>query len=114
MKKKNIHISRKNTTMKYQKIIIHLINRPNQPSILRTKHWFEINDDSRGTYNTNSKIKFKKSILKSSSCHYNDAYIRVKETLPNTGTATAPNNGRKIIVKNCAPISDCISEISNT
>ena len=100
--------------MKYQKIIIHLINRPNQPSIFRTKHWFEINDDSRGTYNTNSKIKFKKSILQSSSCHYNDAYIRVKETLPNTGTAAAPNNGRKIIFKNCAPISDCISEISNT
>ena len=25
----------------------------------RTKNWAEINDDARGTYNTNSQIKFK-------------------------------------------------------
>ena len=55
--------------MKYQKIINFLDNTPNQPSNFRTKNWVEINDDSRGKYNTNSQIKFKTSLLKSSSCN---------------------------------------------
>ena len=40
--------------MEYQKIINSLDNTPNQPSKFRTKNWVEINDDSRGTHNTNS------------------------------------------------------------
>ena len=52
--------------MKYQKIINLLGNAPNQPSKFRTENWVEINDDARGTYNTNSQIKFKTSVLKSS------------------------------------------------
>ena len=40
--------------MEYQEIINLLENRPNQPTEFRTKNWVEINDDSRGTYNTNS------------------------------------------------------------
>ena len=40
--------------MEYQKIINLLDNTPNQPSKIRTKSWIEINDDSRGTCNTNS------------------------------------------------------------
>ena len=31
-----------------------------------TRKWIEINNDVRGTYNTNSQIKFKTSMLKSS------------------------------------------------
>ena len=42
--------------MEYQKIINLLDNTPNQPTKFRTKNWVEINDDSRGTYNTNSKF----------------------------------------------------------
>ena len=63
--------------MEYQKIINLLDNRPNQPSKFRTKNWIEINDDARRTYNTNSQIKFKTSMLKSSLCDYSDAYILV-------------------------------------
>ena len=44
--------------MEYQKIINLLDNTPNQPSKFKTKNWVEINDDARGTYNTNSQIKF--------------------------------------------------------
>ena len=33
------------------------------------------------TYNTNSQIKFKVSLLKSSLCDYSDAYILAKEPL---------------------------------
>ena len=42
--------------MEYQKIINLLENTPNQPTKFRTKIWFEINYDSRGTYNANSQI----------------------------------------------------------
>ena len=53
--------------MEHQKIIIFLDNAPNQPSRFRTKNCVQINDDSRGTYNTNSQIKFKTSMLKSNN-----------------------------------------------
>ena len=67
--------------------------------------------------NTNIQIKFKTSMLKSSLCDYSDAYIAVKRTItvPNNGRATAPNNRNKEeVFKNCAPFTDCISEINNT
>ena len=32
----------------------------NQPSQFKTRNWPEINDDSRGTYNTSSQINLKK------------------------------------------------------
>ena len=34
-------------------------DKSNQPSKFRTKNWVEINDESGGTYNVNSQIKFK-------------------------------------------------------
>ena len=58
--------------MEYQKIIKFLDNTPNQPSKFRTKNWVEINNDARGTCNTNSQIKFKASMLKSSLLDYRD------------------------------------------
>ena len=50
--------------MEYQKTISLLGNISNQPSKFRTKSWVEINDDSRGMYDTNSQIKFKTAMLK--------------------------------------------------
>ena len=89
--------------MKYQKIINLLDNTSNQPSKFRTKIWVEINGKSRGTYNTNSQIKFKTKMLKSSLCDYSDAYILVKGTvtLPNTAAADADENNasKKVIFK---------------
>ena len=52
--------------MEYQKIINLLDITPNQLSRFRTKNWIEINDQSRGVYNTNSDIIFKSAMLKSS------------------------------------------------
>ena len=49
--------------MEYQKIINLLDNTPNQPTKFRTKSWVELNDDARETYNNNSQIKFKTSML---------------------------------------------------
>ena len=44
--------------MKYQKIINLSENTLNQPSKFRTKNWIEVIDESRGTHNVNSQIKF--------------------------------------------------------
>ena len=103
--------------MEYQKTMNLLDNTPNQPTKFRTKNWVEINDESRGTYNTNSKIRFKTSMLRSNLFDYSDAYILVKGTITvaSTGTAAASNNAdRKVIFKNCASFSSCISRINNT
>ena len=35
-------------------------------------------------------------------------------TVENTGTKAAPNKRKNIIIKNCTPFTDCISEINNT
>ena len=91
--------------MEYQ--IANLIeDASNKPSKFRTKTWVEINDESRGTYNVNSQIKFKTTMLKSSLCDYSDAYIVVKgtTTVNNTaGDGAAANNiNKKVIFKNCA------------
>ena len=90
--------------MEYQKIISLLDNTPNEPSKLRTKNWVEINDDVRGTYNTNSQIKFETLMLKSSLCDYSDAYILVTGTISIAAQAgDNPNNGDKeVVFKNCA------------
>ena len=57
-------------------------------------------------------------MLKSNLCGYSDAYILVKETItvPNTtATAAEANNAnKKVIFKNCAPVTECISEKDNT
>ena len=89
--------------MEYQKIINLLDNASNPPSKFRTKIWVEINDESRGTYNVNSQIKFKTTMLKSSLCDYSDAYILIKRTIIVDDTsAAAPNanNTNKKVIKN--------------
>ena len=95
-----------------------LHNTPKQPSKFRTNNWIEVNDESRGTYNTNSQIKFKALMLKSILCDYSDAYILVKGTIavPNMATTdVATNNAnKKAVIKICAPFANCISEINNT
>ena len=48
--------------MEYQKITNLLDNTPNQTTKFKTKNWVEINDEERGTYSTNSQIKFKTSM----------------------------------------------------
>ena len=53
-----------------------------KPYIFRTKNWIDINDDSRGTYKANSRIKFKSKMLKSNLCDFSAAYILIKWTKP--------------------------------
>ena len=107
--------------MEYQKIANLLDdNKSNQPSKFRTKNWVEINNESRGTYNVNSQIKFKTTMLKSSLCDYSDAYILVKGTITIEGAGAdaaarqADERDKGVIFKNCAPFTNCTSEINNT
>ena len=103
--------------MGYRKIINLLDKKPNQPTKFRTKNWVEINDDSRGTYNTNSQIKFKTLMLRSSLYDYSDAYILALETITIAPVPPPPanrnNNDKELVFKNCAPFTDCISEINS-
>ena len=104
--------------MEYQKIVNLLNDESNKPSKFRTRNWVEINDEARGTYSHNKQIKFKTSMLRSSLCDYSDAYILVKGniTVNNTAAegAAANNTDKKVIFKNCAPFTNCISKINNT
>ena len=59
-------------------------------------------------------------MLKSSLCDYSDAYILVKETITITGEGAdaaarqADERDKGVAFKNCAPFTNCLSEINNT
>ena len=93
--------------MEYQKIANLIDDTSNQPSKFRIKNLVEIN----------SQIEFKTTMLKSSLCDYSDPYILVKGTISVNNTAAAGaaanNINQKVIFKNCAPFTNCISEINN-
>ena len=65
-----------------------------------------------------ARSKLKTSILKSNLCDYSDAYVYVIGTASVNNTAAAGadanNTNEKVIFKNCAPFTNCISEINNT
>ena len=104
--------------MEYQIIINMCDNTSNQPSKFTKgklgwdKWWIKRN------IQTNSQIKFKTTMLKSSLYNYSDAYILAKGTFtdPNTAAAgdDANNANKKVIFKIGAPFIYCISEINST
>ena len=49
--------------MEYQKIANLIDDASNKPSKFKTKNWVKINDESRRTYNVNSQIRFKTTML---------------------------------------------------
>ena len=57
-------------------------------------------------------------MLKSGLCGYSDAYILAEGTISVANTtaagAAANNSNKRVVSKNCAPFTDCISEINNT
>ena len=85
--------------MENQKIINLLDNTPNEPIKFKTKNWVEIHDESRRTYNTKSQIEFKNSMLSSSLCDYNDAYILVSGSITVTALAGRENNSMQVVFK---------------
>ena len=108
--------------MEYQKTANLMLsevahNVSNKLSKFRTRNWVEINNNIRRAYSPNKQIRFKTAMLRSSLCDYSDAYILVKGniTVNNTAAAGAAANNinKKVIFKNCAPFTNCISKINN-
>ena len=101
--------------VEYQKIINLLKDTTNQPSKFRTRYLVEINDESKGRYDN---IRFKTTTIKSSLCGYSDACILVKGTIAISNMTAAQaivnNTYKKVILKNCASLNDCITENNNT
>ena len=56
-------------------------------------------------------------MIRSNLCDYSNAYILVNRTITISNIAVAGaavnNTNKKVIIKNCAPFTDCISEINN-
>ena len=106
--------------MEYQKIITFLDNEVTQPPKIRTKTFFEINNDASGRNNTNSQTKTKTTVLKLRLCNYSDIYIHNKGAIKTTDEgADAPaikvyERNKQVILKNCGPFTNCIREINNT
>ena len=106
--------------MEYQKIANLINDASNKPSKFRTKIWIEVNDKQRETYNVNSQIKFKTTMLKSSLCDYSDAYILVKGKITIIGRGAdaaarqADERDKSVAFKNCELFTNCISETNNT
>ena len=109
--------------MQYQKLANLLDNEValsawNKPSKFRARNWVEIDDNLRRGNSPNKQIRFNTAMLGYSLCDYSDAYILVKRniTVNNTaGTgAVANNTNKKVVFKNCAPFTNCMSKINNT
>ena len=101
--------------------IINLIeSTQNQSPKFRTKNCVEINNDSRGTYNTNSQIKFKTKMLNSGLCDYSDVYIPFNESVTvtvfvdNTAVRQGDERNKAVIFETFALFTDCISKINFT
>ena len=98
--------------MEYQKIANLKDDASNQPSKFRKKNWVEINDESKGTCNVNSQIKFKTAMLKSSLHDYSEAYIHVKGKITITGAGDdvaarqADERDKGVAFKNCASFTN--------
>ena len=103
--------------MEYQKIINLLNGTTNQRPKFKARNWVETNHESKGKYDR-SNIRFQKLMIMSNLYNYSDEYILLKGaiTVPHTETAGAAvnNANKKVIFKNWAPFTDCMTEIDNT
>ena len=112
--------------METQKIVNLLNGSDNENSKFATKKWYVIDSESKGNYSHENPIKFLTSSLESGLCDYSDAYIlvtgNITVTRPIAAAAAGANTQTKqpltaatqVIFKNCAPIEDCWTEISDT
>ena len=106
--------------MEYQKIANFLNNTLDQPSKYGTENCFEINHESKKSYDANSDTRFKTTMLRSNLCDYTDAYTLAKGTITISGVGNDDSakrldeRNKGVIFKNCAPFTKCISRINGT
>ena len=104
--------------MEYQKIANLLESTSDKPYKFRTKNQVEINDDRSGAYSPNKQIRFKTAMLRSSLCYYGNPYRLLRGNISVNKTeaagAAVNNTNKKIIFKNCASFTNCLSKTNNT
>ena len=102
--------------MEYKKITNLLGTTADEVSRFITKKWVEVQDyqgNVEDRYKLSRPIRFKSSMLRSDLCDLSDAYIVVKGTI----TVADSNNDahdKRLVLKNNAPFTSCISKINNT
>ena len=102
--------------MEYKKNTNLLGTTPDDVSRFITKKWVEVQDypgNVEDRYKLSRQIRFKTSMLRSDLCDLSDAYIVVKGTI----TVADSNNDahdKRLVLKNNAPFTSCISKINNT
>ena len=77
-----------------------------------------LNLEQEIAYSPNKQIRFKTAMLRSSLCDYSNVYILVKGNITPNNTvaagAAATNTNKKVIFKNYAPFTSCITKTNNT
>ena len=96
--------------METQKIINLLNGSVKENSKFATRKWYVIDNKSKNNYSLNAETKFLTKSLESSLCDYSDAYILVTGNI----TVTGGNANTKVAFKNCAPFTECRTEINKT
>ena len=95
--------------METEKIASLLGNPDNESLKFATWKWYVINDQNNTDYGNGDEngatTKFETKVIKSNLCYYSDAYI------PGTGdiTTTGGDANTKVVFKNCAPFTKCIT-----
>ena len=100
--------------MQCQKIINLLDTTSDNVPRFNTKKWIEVREQSGESYNINSQIRFKTSMLRSDICNYSDAYIVIKRTIAVEGANDIDEHSRSLILKNTAPFISFVSKINGT
>ena len=77
-----------------------------------TKKWVKVPNQS-GRDKPNKQVRFKTSMLRSDLYDYSNAYIVVKGTITIKDSNDASYD-KKLVFKNNAPFTSCISNINNT
>ena len=87
----------------------NLNDTDNKSSILATRKLYDINDQNNIEYGegneNDSSIKFETKVIKSSLCHYSDAYILVIWDI------TVGKANTYVAFKNCAPFTTCVTHL---
>ena len=83
--------------------IYELLNNLSVSKVL-TRKWIEFNDLSSVKFFVNRNITFKIPILRSSMCHYGDAYIVAKRRITVEGTNSVNRTNKKVTFRNIVPV----------
>ena len=98
--------------------IINLLDKIDTDSKhFATKKWYIINDENNTNYGANKDtgadnpdtIKYDTGVLKPNLCDYAEAYILVYGTI----RAAAVDANTRLVLKNCAPFTECNLEIND-